>query len=144
MPAIAAIIEALIANFFMHKPPSVVRKSKLEWALLGLASLCMSICVFFLVLALYEYLTLLYAPYIAALITAGGLFVPGVIALLVRATISRKENLPPPQSLHDQLSDKIHIILKEICDELEGPIKDNPKIAVLLAALAGLFLTRRI
>lgn len=144
MPAITALLQALIANFFISRQPAAVRRSKMEWAFLGLFSLCASIGIFFLVLAMYQYIELFYAPYIAALISAGILFVPALIAILIKAILARKEEQVQPQSIHDQLSEQIHNLIKELGAELEDPIKDNPKMAILLAALAGLIVARKI
>ena len=143
MPGLTSVIEALIASTLANRPISMLPANKTEWALLALCTFCASAGIFFLALALYEYLEGLYAPYIAALISSALIFVIALAALALKAVLHR-EKTSSPQSAQDEFSQNIHVLIKDICEELEVPVRENPKTSVAIAALAGLLAARRI
>jgi hypothetical protein len=141
MSGITSAIEALVTSTF--NKVFVLRINKTKWILLAFCALCVSAGLFFLALALYEYLEDLYAPYIAALISSALVFTAAIAAILLNMFLQRK-NTSHYRSAQDELSEHIRVLIKEICNELEGPIIENPKTSVLIAALAGLVAARRI
>jgi hypothetical protein len=143
MPDITSIIETLIVNAFMSKQASAPRINKLEWALLILCILCVATGIFFLDVALYQYLESLYTPYIAALISSALVFAAALVAIIINAFLHRKK-ATNHSSAQDELSEHIHTLIKGVYTELEDPIRENPKTSVIVAALAGLFAARHI
>lgn len=142
MSGITSAIEALITSTFVNKV-FMLRINKTKWILLAFCILCISIAIFFLALALYQYLVSLYAPYIAALISSALIFTAAIAAIILNAFLQRK-NAVSHQSAQDEFSENIHVLIREICNELEVPIRENPKTSVIIAALTGLVAARRI
>ena len=145
MPDITPIIKTVVAGLLAGGRPQMTSINKTEWALLAFAILCASADVFFLALALYQYLTNLYpspAP-AAALISAAIFFAVALLAALLRKVITQKTALMPT-SVEDDLKEKIHILIASLFNELEEPIRENPKTSMAVAALAGLLAARRI
>ena len=141
MSGITSAIEALAASTF--NKVFTLRINKTKWILLAFGALCVSAGLFFLALALYKYLGSLYEPYIAALISSALVFAAAIAVILLNAFLQHK-NAVHQRSAQDEFSEHIHVLIKEICNELEGPIIENPKTSVLIAALAGLVAARRI
>jgi hypothetical protein len=137
MSGIISLIEPLIAAMF------VKRTGKTEWALLILAVLCGGMGLFFLALGLYRYLENFYAAHIAALISSLLVFAVAALAMGLRKVLLSKR-ISSHKSVHDELTENIHVLVTGLFDELEVPIRENPKTSVALAALAGLLAARRI
>jgi len=143
MPGITSLIETLLAATFVDKRASMLRTGKTEWALLGLAGLGACIGIFFLTLALFQSLESLYTPYIAAFISALIAFAVAATAIASREFILSK-NASTYASVQDSFKENIHVVIRDICNELEEPIRENPITSVAIAALAGLLAARRI
>ncbi len=71
------------------------------------------------------------------LITA---FVAGMTAHILTSARQRKNHA----HREEQLSETIHTIIEALGDELEGPVRENPKIALLIAGMSGLFAGTRL
>jgi hypothetical protein len=143
MPGITSVIEALITSTFVNKQIFMLRANKTEWVLLAFCTLCAGAGIFFLVLALYQYLGGLYAPYLAALISSALVFATALVTVMLKTALHYKKP-PNPQSAQDEFSENIHALIKDICRELEDPVRENPKTSVAIAAIAGLLAARRI
>lgn len=143
MPDISSVIEALVTAMLVERRALTSRTAKMELALLILAALCAGTGVFFLVLALYQYLGALFAPPAAAFVAAAAVFAAAVLAVLLKEFI-RFKRVSGHKPVHDELSENIHALITNLYHELEEPIRENPKMSVAVAALAGLFAARRI
>lgn len=91
---------------------------------------------------------LLYAEYIfwngyttpqnAALMVALTAFVFSSVIGLSSAAVQRRGKLSARRyGQADDLSRTIRMLINSLGDELEGPIQDNPKTALIIASLAG-------
>ncbi len=143
MPGITSIIETLLAATFIDKRAMSLRTGKAEWVLLGLAVSGGCIGVIFLAMALLQSLESLYAPYIAALVSALISFAVVAAAMTSREYMKSK-NASAYTSVQDDFKENIHVLIADICRELEEPIRENPLTSVAVAALAGLIAARRI
>jgi hypothetical protein len=141
MPDISPVIEALVTSMLERSVVSS-RTAKTERVLLVFAALCAGTGVFFLALALYQYLESLFAPPVAALASAAAVFATAVLAVLLREYIGKKA--PAHKPARDEFSENIHALITSLYHELEEPIRENPKMSVAIAALAGLFAARRL
>ncbi len=117
------------------------RKTKMEWSLIALSILAAGGAVALLIISLDRYLLNIYAPYLAALICAGSLLVLCFI-FLITLHHQKQCKMQYLSHLRDDLGKSIHSIVEDVFSDLENPIKDNPKTAVLLATVAG-FLSAR-
>lgn len=140
MLSIAATIEDLLVAAMIGEK-TLPRKSTTEWAFRGLSVLLGGAGVFLSVLALTRFFDMRYAADMAALISAVAVF----LAAFLAASISRRYRREKTSGLNaarDELGKNIHSLIQGICSELDEPIRENPKTAMLLASLAG-FLTAR-
>jgi hypothetical protein len=143
MPDMISVIEAIVASMLAGRRPLMSTASKAEWALLIFAALCAGAGIFFLAIALYQSLERLFIPPVAALISAAVVFAAAILAILLREFIKFKET-SGHKPAHDELNQNIHTLMTSLYHELEEPIRENPKMSVAVAALAGLFAARRI
>ncbi len=140
MPSIASVVEELIVAAVFSEKASIPHKNKTDWALTALSVLLAGAGILFLILALDRYLEDIYTPVLAALACTGCLFTAAVI-LTFTVHCLRTKRMAPINSARHPLAENLHVILEAVCLELEDPIKENPKTAVLTAALAGFLAT---
>jgi hypothetical protein len=136
MSGIASVIEELILATVFSEKVAVPRKNKTDWVLIALSVLFAGAGGVFLVLSLYRYLEGVYAPPLAALASASCLFLAAALPIFVRDYLRAKRVAPVSDARHP-LAENLRVIIEAVCTELEEPIKENPKAAVLAAALAG-------
>jgi len=142
MSGIAAVIEELIMAAVLSPKISLPRKSKMDWAFMALSILLGCAGIFLSILALERFFEAQYPLDMAALLSAG--VVLSVAALIALATYHCRHRKPPAASTDRQeLESSLHTLLESICMELETPVRENPKTAVLLAAIAGFVAAQR-
>lgn len=143
MPDISPIIKAFVSSLLDHHRPLISPATKTEWALLILIGLCAAADVFFLAMALYQYLITIFEPSIAALISAAVFFVVALLAAAIRKFITLEKS-GGHKTADDAIKENIHTLMTHLFNELEEPIKDHPKTSMTIATLAGLLAGRRI
>jgi len=143
MSGIAVVIEELLMATVLAKKTSLPSKSKMDWAFMALSILLGCAGVFLSVLALDRFFEARYPLDIAALSSAA--IVLTVAALIAATTYHCRHRKPPASSSADrhELESNLHVLLESICAELESPVRENPKTAVLLAAVAGFITAQR-
>lgn len=138
---LSSILESVVTNLFAH-PPAAPGKGKLEWGLTGCAVFLAAMGLIFLNIAVYNSLSERTGMPLAALGTAAAVFAEALLALalryLFRRPAPRQDAAHKPQGYED-----LYFALRDACEDLEGPVRENPKTAVALAALAGMMLARR-
>lgn len=93
--------------------------------------------------ALHTFLSGLYADDLAALLTAGAVFAEALAALGLRALLQQRNK--EVATAAPQISpEEIQKMLGELYEGFEEPVRENPKTAVALAAVAGMLLGRRL
>ena len=144
MPDISPIIKAVISNMLSNNRSLMTPTDKTIWALLFFMGLCAGAVIFFLALALYQYLSVLYdRPSLASLISAAIFFAAALVAAVVRKLLM-DEKPQMSRSIDEEIKDNIHTLMLSLFQELEEPIRDHPKTSVTIATLAGLLAGRRI
>jgi hypothetical protein len=143
MPDLTPLIRTVVSGLLNGHRPLMTSAVKAEWILLAFVGLCAMADVFLLTLALYQYLLAFFAPFAAALISAAVFFAVAVVAAAIRKFIIM-EQASKHKSAEDKMKDDIHVMMTSLFNELEGPIRDNPKAAVAIATLAGLFAGQRL
>jgi len=142
MQGIAAIIEELVMAAVLSQKTSLPRKSKMDWAFMALSVLLGCAGIFLSILALERFFEARYPLDIAALFSAAIIL---TIAALIAVTAYHCRHRKPPASGTDrqELESSLHALLESVCVELESPVRENPKAAVLLAAIAGFVTAQR-
>lgn len=128
--------QVLINGLITH---SAARGVKRGSAWLGYCAIAGGIALIALVyfsIAGYAYLNDIYSDTAAAAIVGAILIaLSGVIA--VTGYLSYKGKFQKPAPKNDGLLGSIESTLQSVLGGLEEPIKDNPKLAMMVAALAG-------
>jgi len=136
MSGLAAVVEELLVAVILSEKVLLPRKSRTDRIFTALSALLGCAGVFLALLGLERFLETKYPEDAAALIGAGVVL---LAALLIAAASSycrrRKNSLL--QAARNELRGNFRGLLDDISGELEGPVQENPKTAVLLAALAG-------
>jgi hypothetical protein len=140
MSGIAAVIEELVMAAMLRPKVTSPRKSKMDWAFMALSILLGCAGIFLSILSLERFFEARYPLDIAALSSAG--IVLAIAALIAAATYHCRHRKPPVSHQHE-LESSLHTLLESICAELESPVQENPKTAVLLAAIAGFVTAQR-
>ena len=142
MQGIAAVIEELVMAAVLSPKTSLPRKSKADWAFMALSVLLGSAGVFMSIVALERFFEKQYPLDLAALLTAAIVFALAAIIALTTYLCRRKK--PQASSTERQeLESHLHLLLESIIAELEHPVRENPKTAVILAAIAGFITAHR-
>lgn len=115
---------------------------------ISFTAIAMSICAAILVImtfsvlliAEYLYLTQTYIAPVAALMVAGTSFAFAVLAWATGKIIAHNKNAPHydvSRTSQPDIAKTVTSLIDSIAEELEDPIRDNPKTAVAIAGLAG-------
>lgn len=119
---------------------TAVRTAKKTSAGLGyyaLAGVLGCLAAVFLSIAAYAQLQAIYDAPIAASIVGGGLaLLSAAVGIAGTVAMKRKQMIRRP-SLDGNFMDTVEQGVKHFLDGLEEPVRDNPKAAMLMAALAG-------
>ena len=130
------VAEQLILSVLMNGTGMSEKKNQFG---LGLAALSLFLALAglgFLIAAGYAFLLDAYDEKTATLYMAVIIFGCTAVTSLTAYTLFkfRQRRL---RSLQRTITDNIHSAINAVSDELEGPIRDNPKTAALIAGLAG-------
>jgi hypothetical protein len=137
MAGIPSTVESLLAVALIGKGLLLSRrKSRMDEALALLVILLCGAGVFLSILALTRFLETLYRPDMAAALAGVSVF---ILAALV-AFIRRIKDTHGQHTLKHAGSDiekSLRGVVETIQEEVNEPIRDNPKMAILIAAIAG-------
>lgn len=107
---------------------------------LWLAGVTTAIALGFLSFTAYIYLATIYVHHIAGLIVAGSALAVALIAASISILyMSRRAQRYMTQSAGPQpdIAKTVTALIDSIAEELEEPIRENPKTAIMIASLAG-------
>lgn len=138
VPNIITLIEEFVLSSLLHKRVFLPRISKAELIMLGLAILLGVTGYIFAAVALYGYLGESFPPGEAALISCAVAFATAIILTLIWHALQSRRKLDLERARNEIKAD-FGLLLKNIQDTLDEPIRENPKISVALAALSGFF-----
>ncbi len=142
MAGVATAIQEMLLAAVIKQNVLAPRKSRAEWGLTALSALLACTGALLSVLGLERFLETQYLPYMAALLTAAVVF--GLAALSAMAgTYLRRRKRDHLVEAQNALGQNIAALIEDACNEIEGPVRENPKMAVLLATLAGFFVARQ-
>lgn len=133
------LTQMLIDNIVARPAKQAVLPKKEDVVLSALVLLLLGCAAVFALVALDLHLATIYAPALAALLTAAAaLGAAGVLTgglLLARHLRRKKRAAALPSS--DQAKDALLAALESATQGLEEPIANNPRTSVFLASLAG-------
>ncbi|MDP2206793.1 MAG: hypothetical protein Q8K65_10865 [Alphaproteobacteria bacterium] len=136
MAGIPSAAESILAVALIGKGLLSRRKSRVDEVLTVLSILLCGAGIVLCILALERFLATLYRPDIAAILTAAAVFSIALLAVLVkqvRNTYGRHAVKNAGSDIEKSLRGMVEPVLQEINE----PIRDNPKMAMLIAAIAG-------
>ncbi len=133
------LVRELLVNGLMAG--AAVRTTKKKTAGLGYYAIAVIFAVMGFIYAVwagYAYLALTLGAPVAAGFVAGALFIVSAgIALAGYLVVKSKQGAMKKPSFDGNFIGEMEARVKSLIDELEDPIRDNPKSALLMAALAG-------
>ena len=134
MSAVATVLEELLLSALLTDKTPSAGGNGTGRALAALSVLLAGAGVVLSVIGLERFLEGRYPPDLAALGAAAVVFAAALIA--ASAASCRRKSLRTG-TVRDDLAKNIRVLLDAVSEELETPIRENPKTAVALAALAG-------
>ena len=129
-------IEQFVIDAIMGMKPVASPKNKLGLGLMALSGFLFLLALSFLSVFGYIQLQTIYPAAQAALLMAAGVFILFLCTALSGYLIFKKKS-KHTNVRRQHLTDMIYQFGELIGDEIDTPIRDNPKTAVLLASLAG-------
>ena len=141
MSGIATVIEELVMATVLSPKAPLSRKNKMDWAFMALSVLLGCTGLFFLILSLERFFEERYPLDLAALFSGGVVLAVAALIGLVAYNHQHKKQLTASNA--HELEGSLHALLKNIYTELEIPIQENPKMAVLVATIAGFITAQR-
>jgi len=91
----------------------------------------------FVLFAEYLWLKTYFLSDTAALIVAGTSYVLALVAAVIGKAMGRRRKNEKALSLTEDASKAVSQIINSLSEELESPVRENPKTAMVLASLAG-------
>lgn len=143
MGGLRSIVGGIVIDKILSARPSAASKNKSYHIMMAFAGLFVFVGVIFLLISLYHCMLQQYTPDIAALITAGASMGIALLTVLAAHTM-REYHRPKMERNFNEMKSQFESALKGMEGEWEHPIREHPKTAMALAALAGYFLADRI
>lgn len=142
MVAFAPILKQLMLDGIMSNPamPRIPRISLTGLFFLWFAGVALVMSIGFVLFAEYIYLVNMYTPESAAIgVACSGLAVAMLSAATGMLLTSRKTAKRPMQErvVPPDIAKTLTGLIDSLAQELEDPIRDNPKTAIMIASLAG-------
>ncbi len=132
----AGMIEDLLLNAIVGEKALPPPRSRWDWGLTALSVLLAGVAVALCVIGLVRFFEARYSPDAAALLSAAVIFAASLLALAA-ANICKKRKARRINAAQNDTSKNVQALVEGIAAELDGPVRENPKTAVAIAALAG-------
>lgn len=134
-----ALVEQLVIDRVLSNGVPFTGKSKAGLGLIALSGFFLLVGLCFIVWGSYLWLSNNYPPDVAALIMGLVIFSLAILCALGAYTLLkfRERNF---QQIKSEIAQTFRAVLETADEELTGPLRDNPKTAVLAASVTG-FLT---
>ncbi|TNE36517.1 MAG: phage holin family protein [Alphaproteobacteria bacterium] len=137
MAPLLQILQQLLLSNLPSRRTDFFRHSKAAIGLLATAGILAVLMLLYLSFALYTSLLIYWMPAVAALATAGVFFALAGLAVLMASHLFRKAGRSARES-EDELRALMESVVANTGDDLMEAAADNPKTAMLVAAMAGL------
>ncbi len=136
------MIEDLLLNVIIGEKILPPPRSRWDWGLTALSVLLGGVAVVLCIIGLVRFFEGRYSPDAAALLSAAILFAASLSALGA-AHLFKKSKARNIDAAQRDAGKNIQALIDGISAELDEPVRENPKTAVALAALAGFLMARR-
>lgn len=142
MSKLLAIAQAVAFEKLVAGGVSMVasRKSTAGYGLYVVSGLLGFVALGFLIAAFYAWALAVYAPDIAALMTAGVVSGLALAAAITAYVVNHKRQIQRQirqESMKDDILTHVKAVIATVDDEFGDQIRENPTMAVLLASVAG-------
>ncbi len=143
MTTVTRVIEHVLVDKLLNKQQAVSRKADLGQGVFALSIFFVCIGFGFLIYGVHTSLSQTYAPQTAAMMTSGVSFGFAILVglLTYAAMMYRRSRI---QKYKKEMVHRVESAVASLDDQFGDTIRDNPKMAVLLATAAGFFLEDRI
>jgi hypothetical protein len=132
------IKQLLIEGVMSSRSPILPKVSAAGISLMGLSGALAIIGIAFVMVSEYFWLKAMYMPDMAALFTAGtAVFLSLFFGLIGMAIMKQGKDRHAVHTPPQDIAKTIGALVDSLGEELEQPIRENPKTAVMLASLAG-------
>lgn len=142
MSGIPNTVESLLAAVLIGKGLLTKRTSRVDEALTVLAILLCASGVILSILGLERLLETHYSPDVAAFLAAAAAFTVALLAALAQR-LKNSFRRHAIRNTGNEIEKNLRGIFETLEEGIHEPIRDNPKMAVLIAALAGFAATQR-
>jgi hypothetical protein len=143
MPGFSPVLKELVINGILLARMRPRPANKVGLSLYGFSAVLAMAGMVYLIYSGYLALQIVLNPVEAALAAALASFALAcVTSLIARAVIKRRRAEQVNQQ--SDLSQVIHSLIEVFEQEFGEPIRDNPKMALMAASIAGLFAGRQI
>lgn len=141
MAGIPNAAESLLAVTLIGKSLLTRRKSRMDDTLTAFSILlCIAGC-FLSILGLERFLEAHFRPDMAAFLTSAAVFTAALLAALAKR-LKNTYGRHAVKNARNDIEKNLRGIVGTLEEEMNEPIRDNPKMAVLIAALAGFAATQ--
>lgn len=134
MPLVQQMLMMRMAGGGGHSSPSSLAGG------VAMTAVSVAMTVMGLAFALYAgnlWLMTFLPPEIAAISTAGVAFVLALVSAMIGKAVATRKKRHVPATAPSDVTHIISNIINALGDELDDPIRENPKTAIMLASLAG-------
>lgn len=132
------ILEKFLANHYGQQ-----KRSKYGLGLKALSVLFTLAGLVFLIIALDQWMISMYGAAAGNAMTGGAMLVLTVL-IVIGLALSKERVHVQDHRAEERLTETIIALIEDLGREVEGPILDNPKMAMLIAAVAGLMAGRKL
>ena len=143
MAALTPVLKQMMLDGIMSSPsmPRLPRISATGIFFLWFAAVTAVLAVGFLLFAEYAYLTVTYTPEMAALGVACTAMAISLLSAATGMVVMNKRSAKAKRMINMQpqpdIAKTITGLIDSLSEELEEPIRENPKTAIMIASLAG-------
>lgn len=143
MAGMATVVEHIILDKILRSNAPLSAKGDFGQGAFVLSVFCMTLGFGFLIYGAHIWLAQTYAPDVAALAT-GGLSLALALVVGVGAYALRRWRRAGFTKKRGEIVKSLEDAVSSLDDQFGGPIRENPKTAVLLATIAGFVLEDRV
>lgn len=138
MTALTPIIKQLLVEGFMNSSRSLAAFNPAGIGVMAFAALLAASGFGFLLFAGFLQLAKYYTNDLSALIIAGSCLVLAPVIAWIGKKIFKKQSIVSHRDSHPgDMAKTVTQLIDSIGEELEDPIRENPKTALMVASLAG-------
>ena len=141
-PSMSKVIEHMIIRNVLNSDMPFVGRTAIERIFLALCAVMMGVGFIFLLYALYLYLQTVQTPAMAAGVTGLGALVLGALLGSIQLLVMWLK-LHKIKKMKSNLESIVRDIVTSANDDVDASVRENPKLAVMVAALVGYMLGDR-